>query len=237
MSIYTEDSKDPNRFYVYVYLREDQTPYYIGKGQGDRRYRKGKNHCPPKDPANNIILKGNITETEAFELEIFYIQKYGRKDIGTGILRNLTYGGDGSCGYIQNQEQIDMKTKEFVIMTPEGEIIEIRNLRKYCRENNLDQGAMCGVIVGKSRHYKFWQVRSKENLFGFYPHTELKKMYIFLSPENKIYEITNIINFCKEKSLDVSCCYKISKRKKKHTKHWQVRNKNDFFDFYPISEL
>ena len=92
---------NPNRFYTYAYLREDRTPYYIGKGQGKRayyKYRKGLK--PPKDKSRIIFLKQNLTEEEAFKHEIYMIAVFGRKDLGTGILHNRTNGGDGASGAI-----------------------------------------------------------------------------------------------------------------------------------------
>jgi hypothetical protein len=84
------------RFYTYAYLREDGTPYYIGKGQGKRAHRKSKHEVnPPKDKSRVIFLKKNLTEEEAFKHEIYMIAVFGRKDLGTGILRNKTNGGDG----------------------------------------------------------------------------------------------------------------------------------------------
>jgi hypothetical protein len=89
-----------NNFYTYAYLREDRTPYYIGKGKDDRCFIRGKkeNVHLPKDKSRIIFLKQNLTEEEAFKHEIYMIAVFGRKDNGTGILRNLTDGGDGCSG-------------------------------------------------------------------------------------------------------------------------------------------
>jgi hypothetical protein len=86
------------KYYTYAYLREDRTPYYIGKGKGNRAFRKRKGSYPP--PKNRIlILKQNLTEDEAFKHEIYMIAVFGRKDLEVGILRNKTNGGEGSSGH------------------------------------------------------------------------------------------------------------------------------------------
>ena len=88
-------------YYTYAYLREDRTPYYIGKGKGRRVYNKGKKDIkPPKDKSRIIFLKQNLTEEEAFRHEVYMIAVFGRKDLGTGILHNKTNGGDGVSGTI-----------------------------------------------------------------------------------------------------------------------------------------
>ena len=91
------------KYYTYAYLREDRTPYYIGKGQGNRAYvkRYGKGRARrPKNLNNIILLKQNLTEEEAFKHEIYMIAVFGRKDLGTGILHNRTDGGEGPAGHI-----------------------------------------------------------------------------------------------------------------------------------------
>jgi hypothetical protein len=92
------------KYYTYAYLREDGSPYYIGKGKGDRAYRKhwrsksrgGYFDPPPKERI--IILKRFEIEDEAYDHEIYMIFVLGRKDKGTGILRNMSDGGKGGKG-------------------------------------------------------------------------------------------------------------------------------------------
>jgi hypothetical protein len=103
---------NPNRFYTYAYLREDRTPYYIGKGKGDRAYKRNRVGIqPPKDKSRIILLKQNLTEEEAFRHEIYMIDVFGRKDLGTGILINRTNGGDGVSGLIHNREARERMSK------------------------------------------------------------------------------------------------------------------------------
>jgi hypothetical protein len=87
------------QFYTYMWLREDGTPYYVGKGTGRRAYQKS-GHCTARPSKERIVICPAGSEAEAFEAEIAFIWFYGRKDLGTGILYNFTEGGDGQSGRI-----------------------------------------------------------------------------------------------------------------------------------------
>lgn len=96
--------KNPNRFYTYAYLREDRTPYYIGKGQGKRIYQSIGKPCKKPSKDRIIFLKQNLTEKEAFKHEIYMIAVFGRKDLGMGILHNKSNGGEGPSGMVITDE-------------------------------------------------------------------------------------------------------------------------------------
>lgn len=115
-----------NNYYTYAYLREDRTPYYIGKGSGRRIYVKSGRPCGvPKDKSRIIFLKQNLTEEEAFKHEIYMIFLFGRKDLGTGILRNKTEGGDGVSGY-----RFSQNSKKKMSETRKGRIVSAETKQK-----------------------------------------------------------------------------------------------------------
>lgn len=92
-----------NKYYVYGYFREDGTPYYIGKGCGDRAW--SKYHAIAVPPRNRIrILADQLTNEEALEWEVDLISLLGRKCNNTGCLQNKSSGGDGGGDYPKSGE-------------------------------------------------------------------------------------------------------------------------------------
>ena len=154
-------------YYTYAYLREDKTPYYIGKGSGKRIYSKNRTIKPPKDKSRIIFLKQNLTEQEAFKHEIYMIGVFGRKDLATGILYNRTDGGEGASGYVPSEdtkkrmsEARKGKNHYFYGKTHSEESIEkIRqgNLNKVISEDTKKK-----ISISRSNNpistYKLWRI-------------------------------------------------------------------------------
>jgi hypothetical protein len=85
---------------VYKHVRLDKNePFYIGIGNLQRAYTKRSRnkywkHIVKSVPYKVEILFEELSLEEACLKEIELIKFYGRKDLGTGILVNMTDGGD-----------------------------------------------------------------------------------------------------------------------------------------------
>ncbi len=157
--------KNPERFYTYIYLdtrkpgewefegvKFEFQPFYIGKGEGKRI----RSHLTDSETArfsikNNIINKirketgadpikrkvfENLEESRAFEKEISMIQHFGRIDLGTGILANLTNGGPGCKSTI-----VSSKSREKQSNARKGRFTK--------QSKRVDQFTLQGVFIKK----------------------------------------------------------------------------------------
>jgi len=88
---------------VYRHRRIDTNEiFYIGIGKNkSRAYQKSKSkrstfwlNIVNKTDYQVEIIAEELTWEEACELEIFLINEYGRKDLGTGSLVNMSEGGE-----------------------------------------------------------------------------------------------------------------------------------------------
>ncbi|PWT76381.1 MAG: hypothetical protein C5B59_06560 [Bacteroidetes bacterium] len=102
-------------FYTYLWLRDDGTPYYVGKGKGDRGFASYGHRVPRPKNRNQIIVQNHPSEEEAYVAEQFLIEYYGRKIVKTGCLQNVCEGGKSgmSCNVWQSPfgQALKIKTK------------------------------------------------------------------------------------------------------------------------------
>lgn len=148
-----------NNICVYRHRRLDTNDiFYVGVGSIDRAYSKDPNKrniiwnriVNKTDYEVEIIYK-NLTKELAFELEMFLISLYGRKNIKTGILCNLTDGGEGSFGYkptLETRLKISKRNKGRVVS--EATRLKMRLAKKdmFLLENNPRAKKVINIETG-----------------------------------------------------------------------------------------
>jgi len=132
-----------NNYCVYFYLRQDKTPYYVGMGKKQRPFAKHAHRQNKGDfkPENNdliLIVHENLSQQEAYDLEIKYIKEYGRKCDG-GILINLTEGGEGAKHNEETRKKLSLiktglkasdETKKKMSEAQKGKIRKLESIKK-----------------------------------------------------------------------------------------------------------
>lgn len=108
--------------YVYRHIRLDKNePFYIGIGKDEGyKYKRAYEKANRKQYWKNIVIKAgysieilmdDISWEFAKQKEKEFIKLYGRVDLGTGSLTNLTDGGDGNVNGITKETREKMAAK------------------------------------------------------------------------------------------------------------------------------
>lgn len=148
------------QYYVYIHFKEGtDIPFYVGKGKlrksmltGDvplyyeRAYTRFDRNPIWKRTANKYGVRVEIyascqTNKESQLLEIALIKKFGRKDIKTGILVNMTHGGDGGAMVIteERRKQASQYMKDNPV-TPEWRVNMTAGRRKVVSGSQIKKG-------------------------------------------------------------------------------------------------
>lgn len=106
---------------VYRHWRLDKNEvFYVGIGKEESRafdfIRRNKvwKGIKRRTDVDVEIVARDLSWELACELEQLMIQEYGRIDLGTGCLVNLTDGGEGTIGVKQSQETIAKRTAKLL---------------------------------------------------------------------------------------------------------------------------
>lgn len=111
------------RHYIYLHKTKDGVPFYIGLGTkqfGDsstlkKVYARAYSTTGRTSFWHKIVKKHGIeieilVESSDYqfikEQEVYFISKYGRRNLKKGTLCNLTDGGEGSTGRILSEDSI-----------------------------------------------------------------------------------------------------------------------------------
>lgn len=115
-----------------------------------------KNRVFSKEHKQNISLSklGHEVSTETREK----IRKANlNKIISEETKKKMSLNNSrGMLGKKQSKKEIDKKSKEFIIISPRGEIIKEKNITEFCRQNKLEATNLCKVLNGKRKSHKGW---------------------------------------------------------------------------------
>jgi hypothetical protein len=101
----------------------------------------------------------------------------------------------------------------FKFIDPTGNIVSGKNVTKFCRENNLSDDAMRGVLHGRLYSHKGYKaVNSKK----------VKKEYRLLSPKKELFVFNNITQFAKKNNLGFGNVSAVLLNKSPHAKGWHL---------------
>ena len=164
-------------FYIYRHIRPDTNEvFYIGKGNNlsEHHYNfRRKNVVSKRNKIwNNIVDKNKgvfaseilfecETEQQVNEKEVEFISLYGRKDLGTGTLANLTDGGDGCMGMRHNdvvrkrmsesrKGEKNYLSKKIINVNTKEVYVNIPLLSEKC---GIGKWALYKLISGKRPNY------------------------------------------------------------------------------------
>lgn len=187
-----------NSYYVYAFLRKDGSPYYVGKGKGNRMYNdRGRPVKKPKNNENIILLENEIDEITAFEKEKYYISLYGRKDNGTGILRNKTDGGEGASGVIHSDEYKKNMSNIIKNLFDSGKRIGYwkynKQTEEHRRKNSIANSGKNNPMFGKKHGNTSKELISKKKEVYEYEIIHLKT--------GNIFHTRSLRKFCKNHEL------------------------------------
>ena len=125
-----------NEFYVYTHHKQsDGSIFYVGKGKGNRAHKfEGRNNLwnrtADKHGVEVRIIATNLTQQEAFDLEVRLIEQHGRININTGSLVNFTDGGEGVSGAVHSAKTIAKRNDAIRSAHSKPEY------KAYCSERN-----------------------------------------------------------------------------------------------------
>lgn len=206
-------------FYVYEIQYSDGTPFYVGKGKGDR-YNKSLKMCKNKWKHNIInkirkngdeplvkIIADNLIESVAFKFEISLIAYYGRRDLGTGILVNMTDGGEGVSGIVRSNE-----TKQKMSDVHKGKKHSEETRRKMSENSK-------GRIFSKSHKNNLSISKMKENNPNYGKKSHIRRRVIQIDKDaNKEIKIWSFIKqAADELNINASNISQCCKGKRKTT--------------------
>jgi hypothetical protein len=182
-----------NNWYVYRHIRLDKNePFYIGIGckkNYERAYqikpeRRNNLWCKifSKTTIKIEIILDNLTKSQASEKEKEFIRLYGRKDLNTGTLCNMTDGGDGIWNCIRSEEtkeklrQQKIGDKNPMFGKIQSDITKLKKSIKLKGQKRTDETkkrqSLSSINSGQAKSVDVYKFETNEYIGRFYAISE-----------------------------------------------------------------
>lgn len=168
-----------------------------------------KHYWEEHEPTKTVLACWPTREiAEAIEDELILYQWNLDKSLSLNASINGTKFN--RYGVNHSEEFIAKRSKKWEFVDPEGNIIEIFNLEKFCREKNLNARNMSSVSKGKCfTHKGYRQVNTKNVGVPFVKINACAKLFKLKSPSGEILEGRNISAFARAHDLTISNLLKV----------------------------
>jgi hypothetical protein len=222
-------SNNSRRYYVYAYLRSvnsangaKYSPYYIGKGSGSRILsNQGRPVNKPRNKSLIVYIQEGLTEQEAFALESYCIDLYGRLDLGTGCLRNKSNGGEGASGVIKSEA-----TRQKISRAHKGKVITAETRKKISKAG---KGRKLSLAIRekmserqKGESNPFWGQKHSEQFKDRRSKDSAIYEYELTGPDGTIYTTHSLTLFAREHGLRQGCLSLVAHGKRNQHHGWKV---------------
>jgi group I intron endonuclease len=233
-----ETLKDlPNTTGVYCILNKINSKFYIGSAAGTGGKRTHMGGLEHRLRAHKWRLLNNKHHSAYLQRSF---NKHGLKNFIIYVIHecppeeclvyeqiyidllcphfNICKIAGNSLGYRHDKETIermqDLHAEEFTLVSPQGEIVNGKNLAKFARDLGVDKATLRSVYINKIEHYKGWTSSTEK-------HNNWKKAYILrgitLSKNRKAYIVKHDFTYDSlEKAFEARDKVE-EKRKKKFT--------------------
>ncbi|MEH2393870.1 MAG: GIY-YIG nuclease family protein [Nostoc sp.] len=125
------------------------------------------------------------------------------------------------------QTATEANSKDYIVTSPDGEDIDVKNLSAFCRHHNLTSTHMIDCAKGRYLSHAGWQCRyahvTKEEQEIAIAALKLKfgiKEYIVTTPTGAEITVENLYEFCIKEGLSFSAIWSVWNGKKRHYKGW-----------------
>lgn len=152
------------------------------------------------------------------------IKKYGVENLSIGILEECSperrfileqfYLDELKPEYNINKKafgpseccirrMVEVRSKTYIITYPNGEEKKIKNLKQFCRENELNSGHMAAIARRNTaaKSYKGFKCRFEFDTKERIKTPRKTKRYKLYSPTGEVFEVSFLKQFCAERNL------------------------------------